>query len=88
MQKKWEKYDLYPDGCKSYIYDEYGVTLYGMVPFLEDNIYNTRERIKKYMEYNQALSGGVYWTPRSYEVENSCDFNVSKVIAIDSEDDE
>lgn len=86
--KQWERLDNYGDGCKSYIFDEYGINLYGNVDFIEDNIYNTRARIEKYMKYNQALSGGVYWTPRSYEVESSCDFNVTRAIMIDDKNDE
>ena len=85
--EKWERLDRYTFGCISYISHEYGIRLYGNIDFVLDNVYNTRSRLEKYMAYNQALSGGVYGTPKSYEVESSCDFNVTRAITIDNEDD-
>ncbi|PHR54702.1 MAG: hypothetical protein COA44_12500 [Arcobacter sp.] len=69
----------YPDsGCKGYLYMELNIDVYGSAT--EDYTFNTSDRVKKYMEYNLALSGGVYGTPNSYEVESSCDFNVTKAL--------
>ena len=64
--EKWERLDRYTFGCISYISHEYGIRLYGNIDFVLDNVYNTRSRLEKYMAYNQALSGGVYGTPKSY----------------------
>ncbi|WP_345975315.1 hypothetical protein [Sulfurimonas sp. HSL3-7] len=83
---KWEKLDKYDIGCISYIFHEHGIDLYSLSA--EDYVFNTRARVEKYIKYNQALSGGVYWTPKSYKVESSCDFNVTRAIIIDDEDDE
>jgi hypothetical protein len=79
----WEKHSDKDIGCKNYLFDKYDIPfIKNRVNFLEENTYNTKERIRKYMKYNQALSGGVFGTPPSYEVESSCDFNVTEALGL------
>ncbi len=83
---KWEKLDKYEIGCMTYLFRTYGINAYRSP--VEDYVYNTKERIKKYMAYNVALSGGVYGTDNKYKIESSCDFNVTRAIDIDDANDE
>ena len=68
-------------GCKVYIFRTYDIDLFHYAT--ENDIYNTKDRIQKYMQYNQALSGGVYTTEELYTSESSCDFNITKALAAD-----
>lgn len=43
--------------------------------------FNTEERVKKYYQYDQALSGGVYSIKEG--VLQDCDFDVEKVLEMD-----
>ena len=47
---------------------------------LEDYTYNTKERIKKYLDYNLALSGGVYGSGPSSWTIDACSDDVKKVV--------
>jgi hypothetical protein len=79
----WEEPFNRGNGCEYYLYDEYNISfINNSVDLLEDNTYNTEDRIQKYMKYNSALSGGVFGTPPSYEVESSCDFNVTEALGL------
>jgi hypothetical protein len=50
------------------------------VSFIENNIYNTKARVKAYSDYNQALSGGVYGITRSKINAQACDFDVETLL--------
>jgi len=50
------------------------------IKFYENNMYNTKERIKAYMEYNQALSGGVYGSGPSDWTADKCDFDIETML--------
>ncbi|QIR76764.1 hypothetical protein FA592_11240 [Sulfurospirillum diekertiae] len=52
--------------------------------FLSNAYMNTKERIKAYIKFNEALSGGSYAIPliRDYKKEN-CDFNVEEMLEIE-----
>lgn len=52
--------------------------------FLSDAYMNTKERIKAYIEFNEASSGGSYSIPllRDYK-EESCDFNVEEMLEME-----
>jgi len=77
----WEEASNKDIGCKNYLFDKYDIPfIKNRVNFYQDNTYNTEERIRKYMKYNNALSGGVFGAPVSAEVEASCDFNVTEVL--------
>ncbi|SFV56659.1 hypothetical protein MNB_SM-4-74 [hydrothermal vent metagenome] len=78
----WEEPYRKSAGCENYLFDNNIPFIPESVHFLEDSTYNTKDRIKKYIKYNQALSGGVFWTPASYEVESSCDFNVTEALGL------
>ena len=84
--REWQKLNSYEIGCIAYFYRTYGTDLYSSP--VEDYVFNTKERITKYMAYNRALSGGVYGTENSYKVESSCDFNVTRAVHIDEANDE
>jgi hypothetical protein len=45
-------------------------------------LYNTEDRVKKYLRYNHALSGGVYGVEEEEKVEGACEFNVSEAIGV------
>ena len=51
-----------------------------MVEFTEANIYNTKERVKAYLQFNQALSGGVYGGSIDNWNAKACDFDVDKLL--------
>ena len=50
------------------------------VKFIENTTYNTKQRVKAYLQYNQALSGGVYGGPRSNYNAQACDFDVEQML--------
>jgi hypothetical protein len=50
------------------------------VKFYENNMYNTKERVKAYLEYNQALSGGVYGSGPADWTADKCDFDVEQML--------
>ena len=70
-------------GCMWYLYDAYEVNSDSHIDFIEEATYNTKDRVRNYLRYNRALSGGVYGTENSYKVESSCDFNVTKALEAD-----
>ena len=50
------------------------------IDFIENITYNTKQRVKAYLQYNQALSGGVYGGPRSNYNAQACDFDVEQML--------
>ena len=54
------------------------------IKFLSNAYMNTKERIKAYKKFNEALSGGSYSIPlpRDYKKEN-CDFNVEEMLEME-----
>jgi len=50
---------------------------------MEDKLYNNKDRLRKYMEYNHALGGGVYGVEENERVESACEFNVPKALKDD-----
>ncbi|WP_324171313.1 hypothetical protein [Sulfurimonas sp.] len=53
------------------------------VEFMENAYMNTKDRIRAYIEFNEASSGGSYSIPlrRDYKEEN-CDFNVQEMLEL------
>ena len=43
-------------------------------------MYNTKKRVKSYLKFNQALSGGVYGSGPSDWNEGACDFDVEQML--------
>jgi hypothetical protein len=79
----WQEPENKDFGCRSYLFRKYKIPLDpNYTEFLNDNTYNTEERVRKYMKYNQALSGGVFGVPESARVEESCDFNVTEALGL------
>ena len=80
---EWEGYGNKNIGCKSYLFTEHNIPFVSnFVDFIEDSTYNTKDRIKKYMKYNQALSGGVFGVSNADRVESSCDFNITEALGL------
>ena len=79
----WEKKGDKSLGCISYIYNTYDIDLYENTDFLSEATFTTKDRARKYMNYNYALSGGVYGMDNNLRVEDSCDFNVTKALKSD-----
>ena len=73
--------------CESYLFRKYDIE-YGIESYSEmkKRIYNTEERLEKYMRYDHALGGGVYGVEENDRVESSCDFNISTALEKDKQD--
>lgn len=65
--------------CKMYLRKQ-GIKVDGHIDFLENNIYNTKSRVRAYLNYNQALSGGVYGSSPSDWNAQACDFDVEQML--------
>lgn len=46
--------------------------------FRRNIIFNTKERLEAFLQYDALLSGDTYTLPRSKEMKQLCDFNTSK----------
>ncbi|MBS9778737.1 MAG: hypothetical protein KGV58_00340 [Campylobacteraceae bacterium] len=79
-QEMWRQYS-----CEGYLFMKMDIEIpKDSVEFMENAYFNTKARIKAYLEYNQALSGGVYSIPikDDQKIEN-CDFNVIKLLEME-----
>jgi len=65
--------------CSMYLMDK-GIYLAERVEFTEKAMYNTKERVKAYLSYNQALSGGIYGSGPAAWTEKACDFDVKALL--------
>ena len=65
--------------CQMYLLNQ-NIDINDMVEFTEANIYNTKERVKAYLQFNQALSGGVYGSSADDWNAKACDFDVDKLL--------
>ncbi|MBD3797223.1 MAG: hypothetical protein IE887_05710 [Campylobacterales bacterium] len=70
------------DNCSAYIRETAPDLIDELVniKFYENNMYNTKERLKAYLEYNQALSGGVYGSGPADWTADKCDFDVEQML--------
>jgi hypothetical protein len=50
------------------------------ITFLENNTINTKQRVRKYLDYNLALSGGVYGSSPSDWNRGACSEEIQKVL--------
>ena len=66
--------------CSSDLLRRQGIKVDGHIDFLENNIYNTEARVRAYLDYNQALSGGVYGSSPSDWNAQACDFDVESML--------
>jgi hypothetical protein len=79
-QENWNIYT-----CNGYLNHELNIIIpRNNVDFMENAYFNTKERIRAYIEFNEASSGGVYNIPlpRDDNKEN-CDFNVTKMLEME-----
>ena len=76
---KWQKLlSSKPLACNSYLYTNFDIDIdIDSLRFLSDKSYNTEDRVKRYLEYNHALGGGVYGVKEEERIESACEFNVS-----------
>jgi hypothetical protein len=67
--------------CKSYLFRNFKIEYEIRTDEeMENLLYNTKERLKKYIRYNDALGGGVYGVEEEERVESACEFNVTKAL--------
>ena len=74
-QKKMQKVR----NCKMYLKHQ-DIRIKNMIDFTENNMYNTKERVKAYLDFNQALSGGVYGSGPADWNALACDFDIEKML--------
>jgi len=48
--------------------------------FYKNNMYNTKQRVRAYLDYNLALSGGVYGSSPADWTADSCDYDVDTML--------
>ena len=65
--------------CEMYLINQ-KVNLGETLEYIEANMYNTKERVKAYLQFNQALSGGVYGSSADDWNAKACDFDVDKLL--------
>jgi len=65
--------------CEMYLLD-FGIDIKDSIGDSEDFTYNTKIRAKKYINYNEALSGGVYGGSPADETVKACDFDVEQML--------
>ncbi len=65
--------------CEMYLLD-FGIDIKDSVGDSEDFTYNTKIRAKKYIDFNKALSGGVYGGSPADETADACDFDVEQML--------
>jgi hypothetical protein len=69
--------------CSTYLYRSFNIDFdIESLRNLSKLLYNTEDRVKKYLRYNHALSGGVYGVEEEEKVEGACEFNVSEAIGV------
>lgn len=67
--------------CSMYLMDK-GIYIAERVEFTEKAMYNTKARVKAYLDYNIALSGGVYGSGPANWTEKACDFDVKTLMEV------
>jgi len=79
---KWQKIIANKNiACASYLYDQFDIEFDLEADTNMKNMqYNNKDRVMKYLRFNNALGGNVYFTPESMVNENSCEFNVTKAL--------
>jgi hypothetical protein len=74
--------------CSAFVMFRYGIQLelnkadpIGSLIYIKELTLNTPSRMKAYLQYDQALSGGVYSASPPWVLDDSvCDFNVTQVV--------
>lgn len=65
--------------CKMYLKRQ-NLQVENITKYTEDITYNTKERVKAYLDFNQALSGGVYGSGPADWTADACDFNIEQML--------
>lgn len=65
--------------CKMYLRRQ-NVKVDGNVDFFENNTFNTKQRVRAYLDYNIALSGGVYGSSPTDWNAQACEFDVEQML--------
>ncbi len=83
--EKWQKIIANkPIACGSYLFRKFDIEFdIQATEYMEDKLYNNKDRLRKYIEYNHALGGGVYGVEENERVESACEFNVTKALKND-----
>ena len=83
VSKKLEKEHWNVESCDGYLILQ-GIKIKNSVNFMENAYFNTKERMRAYIEFNEASSGGVYHIPlpRDADKEN-CDFNITEMLEME-----
>ena len=80
--KIWEKEISKSLNCRRYLYLYKGQPrIKKMATITDDWQYNTKERVKLYINYNKALSGGVYSLDKPQL--DDCEFDIDEVLEMD-----
>lgn len=66
--------------CEMYLLDKNIDLEEDNIDFIENSTFNTKQRVKAYLQYNQALSGGVYGSSTADENAQACDFDVEQML--------
>ncbi len=65
--------------CEMYLYSLH-LDPSNSIDFYENNMYNTKKRVRAYLDYNLALSGGVYGSSPADWNADSCDYDVDAML--------
>lgn len=80
--RQWAEQDVKAMDCDAYLYlNRQKPFIIQMAEIINEWQFNTEKRVKKYYQYNQALSGGVYSIKEG--TLQDCEFDVEKVLDMD-----
>ncbi len=65
--------------CKMYLRRQ-NIKIENAIDFFENNTFNTKQRVRTYLDHNLALSGGVYGSSINERNTQSCDFDVEQML--------
>ena len=65
--------------CEMYLRRQ-NIKLKNNIKFFENNTFNTKERVRAYLDHNLALSGGVYGSSLNKRNAQACDFDVEEML--------
>ena len=81
--RAWEKEIWKPIACSEYLYEYRNQPrIKNLIKILNDWQFNNKERVEIYINYNKALSGGIYSINLNPMLQD-CEFDVEKVLEID-----
>lgn len=65
--------------CKMYLRRQ-NIKIENAIDFFENNTFNTKQRVRTYLDHNLALSGGVYGSSINERNAQACDFDVEQML--------